>query len=109
MPPARPNTCSSRFGVVVEAARAQQAVRQVPETRTRQTSTFSLPSTVPACLWRIRIFQHFLGPTAQVLENHDSEIQRRIEVPGPHESRVKRYGVGHPRTMGIPLINLVVD
>jgi hypothetical protein len=60
-------------------------------------------------MWRIRILQHFLRPTAQVLENHDSEIQRRIEVLGPHESSVNQYGVGHPRTMGIPLITLIVD
>ena len=61
------------------------------------------------CPWRILILQHFLRPTAQVLENHDSEIQRRIEVPGSHESSVNQYGVGHPCTMGIPIINLVVD
>jgi hypothetical protein len=43
------------------------------------------------------------------LGEHDSKIQRRSEVPGPHESSVNQYGVGHPRTTGIPLINLVVD
>ena len=62
-----------------------------------------------SCPWRIRILQRFLRLTAQVLENHDSEIQRRIEVPGPYVSSVNQYGVGHQRTMRIPLINLVVD
>ena len=34
---------------------------------------------------------------------------RWIEAPGPHESSINQYGVGHPRTLGIPLIDLVVD
>jgi len=31
------------------------------------------------------------------------------QVAGPQGSSVNQYGVGHPRTMGIPLVNLVVD
>jgi hypothetical protein len=34
---------------------------------------------------------------------------RWIEAPGPHESSINQNGVGHPRTIGIPLINLFVD
>jgi len=41
------------------------------------------------------------------LGRHNSEILRWIEVPEPHESSVNQYG-GHPRTMGIPLSNLVI-
>jgi hypothetical protein len=77
-----------------------------PASRAIRSSTWN---AFHPCPWRILILQHFLRPTAQVLENHDSEIQRRIEVPGPHESSVNQYGVGHPCTMGIPIINLVVD